>query len=665
MYSRYYNQRSYSELKDFIDFSVKNSFKTKRFNKFDPFDGIRSVKVLEFIDDYEIEIKSDKNRLLNFKRYLMPGHARNWYKLYVTLNRNPPQTWKELKELFLLDFLPRDSNRILSQRMYDFKQKAGEPVSNYIIEKHLMCLDIKPKMSDKQIIDVIIEDLIPQIKSLIMIEKIRNLQHLQDRAVMIELSLREREKVKVRENQSERNLSEISATLFKDPKFYSKETEPNDLIRPDRHRMLDVYEMYGSSDSEISDFDVFEELPERNSDSESFESMSDSKLIDCENPKVISEENSSVKELEYQLEIVSNSSDESKVNYEFKETENWKESSENFDIKSNEINKTDIQNCENTEKISSCTIIVQQINLIQKSKTYEIEINDRKEVLNETACINAENHCEIISHKDKISIIKECEGFGDIFVKERDLSFDLNLESKGTFQICIETLNNKNQIKTELPPIYSKQTLITQKGIERINEEISELLSSVLHLILLIIFISIRLIIMIMSYLMSIKNLDDSQDFQLGKQIEDKRSYVSGNQLMNVKTSKDEIKIVMNSEKCSNYNSGELNLNNDERYKIKNRNRVAKTKGIRKIIYCIITAIIISSYFLNYNKMKANYKLNPNGKVTQNNLTLKYVSNYVLKSGNISKINQSIRLSNKKEKRINYKHFRKKCFPKN
>jgi hypothetical protein len=158
-----------------------------------PYDGDISYKALEFLEDFEDCAKSkgwtDENKFDRFGCYLRCS-AKEWFKLNVTKNSSPPSDWNSLKKAFIEHHLPKDRNRYYREQLSKRKQVSKEPVSHYIVSKHLLCLEVNPSMSEREIILHIFEDMLPNIKRELYIKEFTDLQELKDNAVKVENGLK-------------------------------------------------------------------------------------------------------------------------------------------------------------------------------------------------------------------------------------------------------------------------------------------------------------------------------------------------------------------------------------------------------------------------------------------------------------------------------------------
>jgi hypothetical protein len=157
------------------------------------YDGTIGYKAVEFIDDFDLYAKTkswtDQTKFELFEGYLT-DHAKKWYKLTVTKSASPPTDWKTLKQSFLDYHLPKDKNRYFKEQLNKRRQGKEEPVSHYIVSKHLLCLNVNPHMSEKEILLYILEGLIPELQRELYLKDFKNLQEMKELAVRIETALK-------------------------------------------------------------------------------------------------------------------------------------------------------------------------------------------------------------------------------------------------------------------------------------------------------------------------------------------------------------------------------------------------------------------------------------------------------------------------------------------
>src|SRR5882724_11926675 len=138
-------------VKDFaklVGESVTNVMNTGGYLRLNPYSGDYSYRALEFIEDFNDCAKakgwSDANKFDRFGMYLSDA-AKSWFKLTMHKSVNPPSDWDALSKAFIAHHLPKDKERYYREQLSKRKQGTKEPVSQYIIEKRLLCLEINDK----------------------------------------------------------------------------------------------------------------------------------------------------------------------------------------------------------------------------------------------------------------------------------------------------------------------------------------------------------------------------------------------------------------------------------------------------------------------------------------------------------------------------------------
>lgn len=160
--------------------------------KLTPYDGEISYRADEFIKDYEDRSKaknwSEQNKFDKFGLYL-EGVAKDWYRLVTTAIDDPPCDWEELKSSFLKEFLPINCKRYYREHALRRKQGSREPVSKYTIQKRMLCYQMNSDLEENELIDLIFEGFLPEIKKDLEVHDIRSIDSLITKARKIEKGL--------------------------------------------------------------------------------------------------------------------------------------------------------------------------------------------------------------------------------------------------------------------------------------------------------------------------------------------------------------------------------------------------------------------------------------------------------------------------------------------
>src|SRR5882724_2660172 len=156
-----------AQIKQLMTDSLTTALSSSGHLKLTPFDGEVSYSARDFIEDFEQNAKSkswsDQNKFDRFGSYLT-SYAKDWFKLTTTKSSTPPADWKDLKNQFLDHFLPKDRERHYRELLNKRKQGSREPVIHYIVQKKLLCLEVKPNMDESEMMLYIYEDMSPEIK---------------------------------------------------------------------------------------------------------------------------------------------------------------------------------------------------------------------------------------------------------------------------------------------------------------------------------------------------------------------------------------------------------------------------------------------------------------------------------------------------------------------
>ena len=186
-------QFSLKDLSRTINESITNALNKGGILKLAPYEGEVSFKANTFIEDYEERARAknwkETHMLERFGMYL-EGTAKSWYKLITKASDNPPENWAEMKAIFLKQFLPSDSKRYFRDHVLRRKQGTKESVTQYIVEKRLLCFQMDPDMSMTDIMDYVFDGFLPEIKREIEIHGCDNLQQLSDKAAAVEKGIK-------------------------------------------------------------------------------------------------------------------------------------------------------------------------------------------------------------------------------------------------------------------------------------------------------------------------------------------------------------------------------------------------------------------------------------------------------------------------------------------
>lgn len=154
------------------------------------FNGLQSENPNEFMEKYEIAAKSnnwqDKTKINLFPAHLA-GNALAWFAHYT--KARDPNNWEELKTKFVDTFRPiaqADSLQLILDKKV---QQREQSALNYFLEILAICRRYDQGISDKQIINYVIQGLQPEICERILNEKTDTIDELENSLRKIELHL--------------------------------------------------------------------------------------------------------------------------------------------------------------------------------------------------------------------------------------------------------------------------------------------------------------------------------------------------------------------------------------------------------------------------------------------------------------------------------------------
>jgi hypothetical protein len=154
------------------------------------FNGLQSENPNEFIDKYEIAAKSNnwqnKTKINLFPAHLA-GNALAWFAHYT--KSREINNWEELKAKFIDTFRPIAQANSLQLVLDKKVQLREQSALNYFLEVLAICRRYDQGISDKQIINYVIQGLQPEICERILNEKTDTIDELESSLRKIELHL--------------------------------------------------------------------------------------------------------------------------------------------------------------------------------------------------------------------------------------------------------------------------------------------------------------------------------------------------------------------------------------------------------------------------------------------------------------------------------------------
>lgn len=152
------------------------------------FNGLQSENPNEFIDKYEIAAKSNnwQNRTkVNLFPAHLAGNALAWHTYYT--KNGQVDNWEELKTKFIDTFRPVAQANSLQLILDKKVQQRDQSALNYFLEILAICRRYDQDITDKQIINYVIQGLQPEICERILNEKSDTIEELESSLRKIEL----------------------------------------------------------------------------------------------------------------------------------------------------------------------------------------------------------------------------------------------------------------------------------------------------------------------------------------------------------------------------------------------------------------------------------------------------------------------------------------------
>ena len=229
-------------LKRAVNEAVSSSIATLGGFKIEKYDGRISADAIDWLESYTettaLKGWDDIQRFKNFNQFLS-NNAKNWYKLYIKMDANPPNNWDTLKTAFINYHVPKDRSNILREQMISRKQ-GNEDVIQYITDKRLLCVNYNREMEFNEMKSYIIDGLLPEIKSTITHLDSTDIISLQKHAINIEKGLKStgklnydmRNEIELKLSESERKIQSMVDKLGN----LLKENNKNQKQRESRSR---------------------------------------------------------------------------------------------------------------------------------------------------------------------------------------------------------------------------------------------------------------------------------------------------------------------------------------------------------------------------------------------------------------------------------------------
>ena len=125
--------------------------------------GSSDQNIVSWLEEFDLRTTAhkwdDATKLRKLPLFL-GDNARDWYFIYVKNGgEDAPDSWADMRKLMLRHFLASDYESFLRRELNRRVQRAQEGVVNYAIAKKALCIRLNPDMSDKEIMDWVIEGL--------------------------------------------------------------------------------------------------------------------------------------------------------------------------------------------------------------------------------------------------------------------------------------------------------------------------------------------------------------------------------------------------------------------------------------------------------------------------------------------------------------------------
>ena len=140
--------------------------------------GSDIVKWLEdFSDIAESQNWDEYTKLKKFPAYLA-GVAKDFYKLYVKEATPAVDSWSALCKIFREGFLPTEYTTHLRNKLRTKKQGLFQKTVIYIFEMQALCKQYNRKMPEEEIVDYIVQGLLPPIKERVIMLRPKGIKDL-------------------------------------------------------------------------------------------------------------------------------------------------------------------------------------------------------------------------------------------------------------------------------------------------------------------------------------------------------------------------------------------------------------------------------------------------------------------------------------------------------
>lgn len=154
-------------------------------------------EAINWLDEYEFECdcagwNTPELKLEKINLFLKDT-ARDWFEA----NKNKFTNWDVFKIEFRKHYLPDTHKQTLQKIVFESKQGAFEPIVNYIDKKRKFCRKFNRNMTDEEQIGIIVQNMLPEIKTRLKPFSIQTIDDLIEKAKIIEECLKEDNEIEI------------------------------------------------------------------------------------------------------------------------------------------------------------------------------------------------------------------------------------------------------------------------------------------------------------------------------------------------------------------------------------------------------------------------------------------------------------------------------------
>lgn len=165
----------------------------------------------KWLQDYEFCAKvngwTEQTKAARFPAFLAES-ARNWYAVAI-LNTIHERSFATIRQQFLLVFMPHSTKTTIANELDCKLQRAEEPVSNFIMDMRLLCLEYDGRMCEEEIVDKIRRRVLNKFEPQLSLANPRTISDLLTTCLLLEDGMKTRDK------------NNLASVVYKDTKCYS------------------------------------------------------------------------------------------------------------------------------------------------------------------------------------------------------------------------------------------------------------------------------------------------------------------------------------------------------------------------------------------------------------------------------------------------------------